>query len=43
MASQDDPPKFDHVVTVMFENRSFDNLLGHLARFMGSLSEGRPP
>ena len=23
-------PRFDHVVTVMFENRSFDNLLGHL-------------
>jgi phospholipase C len=22
--------KFDHVVPVMFENRSFDNLLGHL-------------
>jgi len=22
--------KFDHVVSVMFENRSFDNLLGHL-------------
>ncbi|WP_144877628.1 alkaline phosphatase family protein [Microbacterium sp. 1.5R] len=23
-------PGFDHVVTVMFENRSFDNMLGHL-------------
>jgi phospholipase C len=23
-------PKFDHVVSVMFENRSFDNLLGRL-------------
>ena len=22
--------KFDHVVSVMFENRSFDNLLGRL-------------
>ena len=22
--------KFDHVVAVMFENRSFDNLLGYL-------------
>lgn len=28
MASSDH--KFDHVVTVMFENRSFDNLLGYL-------------
>jgi phospholipase C len=25
-----DGPKFDHVVSVMFENRSFDNLLGRL-------------
>ena len=23
-------PRFDHVVSVMFENWSFDNLLGHL-------------
>ncbi|WP_396656000.1 alkaline phosphatase family protein [Microbacterium sp.] len=23
-------PGFDHIVVVMFENRSFDNLLGHL-------------
>jgi len=26
----DGGPKFDHVVSVMFENRSFDNLLGRL-------------
>jgi phospholipase C len=25
-------PKFDHVVSVMFENRTFDNLLGRLYR-----------
>jgi phospholipase C len=24
------PPKFDHLVVLMFENRSFDNLLGYL-------------
>src|SRR5580658_1168621 len=24
------PPKFDHVVVLMFENRSFDNLFGYL-------------
>ena len=30
MAPQDAGQKFDHVVSVMFENRSFDNLLGHL-------------
>ena len=26
------PPRFDHVVVLMFENRSFDNLLGFLYR-----------
>jgi len=26
----DHPPPFDHVVVLMFENRSFDNLLGYL-------------
>jgi phospholipase C len=26
----DGAPKFDHVVSIMFENRSFDNLLGRL-------------
>ena len=30
MAGADGGPKFDHVVSVMFENRSFDNLLGRL-------------
>ena len=30
MAGVDGGPRFDHVVSVMFENRSFDNLLGHL-------------
>ena len=30
MAGSGDGPKFDHVVSVMFENRSFDNLLGRL-------------
>src|SRR5260370_27602738 len=30
MAEADSGPKFDHVVSVMFENRSFDNLLGRL-------------
>ena len=30
MAGAGDGPKFDHVVSVMFENRSFDNLLGRL-------------
>ena len=30
MAGNDGAHKFDHVVSVMFENRSFDNLLGHL-------------
>ena len=30
MAQEGDGQKFDHVVSVMFENRSFDNLLGHL-------------
>jgi len=26
----------DHLVLVLFENRSFDNLLGHLYRAKGS-------
>ena len=30
MTGAGDGPKFDHVVSVMFENRSFDNLLGRL-------------
>src|SRR5208282_3430496 len=30
MASSDPKPRFDHVVVAMFENRSFDNLLGYL-------------
>ena len=30
MAGVEGSPRFDHVVSVMFENRSFDNLLGHL-------------
>jgi phospholipase C len=30
MASSPASPKFDHLVVVMFENRSFDNLLGYL-------------
>jgi len=30
VAGADGGPKFDHVVSVMFENRSFDNLLGRL-------------
>ena len=30
MTGSDGAHKFDHVVSVMFENRSFDNLLGHL-------------
>ncbi len=30
MAGAEDGPKFDHVVSVMFENRTFDNLLGRL-------------
>jgi phospholipase C len=30
MRHADGQHKFDHVVTVLFENRSFDNLLGHL-------------
>src|SRR5260370_18131137 len=30
MAEADSGPKFDHVVSVMFENRSFANLLGRL-------------
>ena len=29
-ARQNDASRFDHVVVVMFENRSFDNLLGYL-------------
>ena len=30
MSVGDGGHKFDHVVLVLFENRSFDNLLGHL-------------
>ena len=30
MAGVEGGPRFDHVVSVMFENRSFDNLLGRL-------------
>jgi phospholipase C len=30
MASTGPKPRFDHVVVAMFENRSFDNLLGYL-------------
>ena len=30
MAGAGDGAKFDHVVSVMFENRTFDNLLGRL-------------
>jgi hypothetical protein len=30
VAGAEGGPKFDHVVSVMFENRSFDNLLGRL-------------
>jgi hypothetical protein len=30
MAGAEGGPKFDHVVSVTFENRSFDNLLGRL-------------
>jgi phospholipase C len=30
VAPQGGGQKFDHVVIAMFENRSFDNLLGHL-------------
>ena len=30
MAGNDGAHRFDHVVSVMFENRSFDNLLGYL-------------
>ena len=30
MAAAGDGRNFDHVVSVMFENRSFDNLLGRL-------------
>ena len=30
MAGSESGPRFDHVVSVMFENRSFDNLLGRL-------------
>jgi phospholipase C len=30
VAGDDGAPRFDHVVSVMFENRSFDNLLGYL-------------
>ena len=30
MAGAEDGAKFDHVVSVMFENRAFDNLLGRL-------------
>ncbi|MER5380114.1 alkaline phosphatase family protein [Streptomyces sp. NPDC002688] len=30
MAGDGSGPRFDHVVSVMFENRSFDNLLGRL-------------
>jgi phospholipase C len=30
VAGAGDGPKFDHVVSVLFENRSFDNLLGRL-------------
>ncbi len=30
MAGAEGGHKFDHVVSVMFENRSFDNLLGRL-------------
>jgi phospholipase C len=30
VAGTDGAHRFDHVVSVMFENRSFDNLLGHL-------------
>ena len=30
MTGPGDGPKFDHVVSVLFENRSFDNLLGRL-------------
>ncbi len=30
MAAGDGAHRFDHVVSVMFENRSFDNLLGYL-------------
>ncbi len=33
-------PGFEHLVVLMFENRSFDNLLGHLYP-PGSLSHGR--
>ena len=32
MASLDRSNALDHVVVVMFENRSFDNLLGRLVR-----------
>ena len=30
MVAREDGHRFDHVVSVVFENRSFDNLLGHL-------------
>ena len=30
MAPEAGGQRFDHVVSLMFENRSFDNLLGHL-------------
>jgi phospholipase C len=30
VAGAGDGAKFDHVVSVMFENRAFDNLLGRL-------------
>ncbi len=45
MAEAESGPKFDHVVSVMFENRSFDNLLGQLyepgevASFEGVIGE----
>lgn len=32
MATHDKSAAIDHVVVLMFENRSFDNLLGHLYR-----------
>ncbi len=35
-----DKPGFDHLVVIMFENRSFDNLLGHLYR-PGEVPDGQ--
>jgi len=35
-------PKFDHVVSVMFENRSFDSLLGRLYQ-PGEVASFEPP